>query len=1170
MNSKQKLEEELYNINDYSDIELYEILDLINPSDRELEAKILFFIKKYEDIGNNSSLKIMKFFEDIYNHFFDNDDDFQENKIDDTIINKSIIENYQDMKTEVADLMENEITNENTITPTIPATPATPATPNPSGVIFTSNLEYAKDPLNPILKQTTTRIVSIDSQYREDKSSLTTDFTFELSEVLRDVVSMKLYSFQIPYTWYTIGKSFGCNFFYLKGITDGINNGNHDIQISLDPGNYTPNELAIGVRNSIKNAQSTYTDISFGRTDINYNSNTSLSTMTIEIINLYNENSYYLNFPYFTSPYKINDYRNDSIPAFLGFETSDYNTNSVKSEYILPLLTDPSKNPITTNTHDMMNQYIIDNNINNYFTIIKYIGPDEYDINKSIIDMSFNVYFSLPAPGKYSRNALLSDISNSIHNCIYLDNTSIIGSSITRKNIDPRNGIPYNPTPVNSKNNSYFELKIKPKRLTTNNINNSKIAIQFPYEDPTSIYNIWTGSSSCFCFKNTFNELNNIYSEVPLIPEPQIFTIDDKVQIYLSCVVPGFDLSINDISINIPANINPINNITFIPYSNLESYVNAINIGIKNSDALNNYCLNTNSIAGGTKAYIDDNGLFNIYLDIEKNFNESTYYMDLSNSILNSYGIQITDASNNTLITDLTQKYSTFVNVGGFSVNADTVLAEFFPDPNQKNGNQNDTKFILIFGESKYYTDYVYFESDVNNIFNNFIDPMSGRTIFAGTNLSHVTTSTGYEVTMTIKINKRLVAKNYSINFIDKNIKYNSWQSYLFIDNSMFNKVYDFDKAFSNSTYYIIYNNNGNQILSIDAINEITISGINPIIYSYLNIQKGINNIIKFIAYEDGVANSMGTNDLIIDMLKGTNRNNLAVTANDIISIINTEFNNSSFFKGSMISSYYDSNNNQFLKIRMNVNRIYTAVDYNLVFYDEFSFVRCFVGSSSVQNTTWDSTIGWILGFRNYTIYSLSDYVSSNNIATIIGDTGVCTNLYNYFLLCLDDYNQNHLNDGLITITNKDTSIPLPSYANVSNLVCDPATGQLTYNTQITTDYNKLTANQIYALSTIINNKSNTKATGKSVSTKSYGNGPYAKDVIAILPMKVAGLSNGVSYMEYGGTLQNQGRSYFGPVNIRKMAVSLLSDRGNKVDLNNANWSFSLIVETLNKLKPSK
>ena len=33
-------QENVYNINKYTDTELYNILDLINPSDRELEAKI--------------------------------------------------------------------------------------------------------------------------------------------------------------------------------------------------------------------------------------------------------------------------------------------------------------------------------------------------------------------------------------------------------------------------------------------------------------------------------------------------------------------------------------------------------------------------------------------------------------------------------------------------------------------------------------------------------------------------------------------------------------------------------------------------------------------------------------------------------------------------------------------------------------------------------------------------------------------------------------------------------------------------------------------------------------------------------------------------------------------------------------------------------------------------
>ena len=72
----------LYNINDYSDKELYEILDLNNPSDRELEAKILMMIHKYEQSEAKSSKKLVEFFESIYNHFFDDSEDEDEEEDD--------------------------------------------------------------------------------------------------------------------------------------------------------------------------------------------------------------------------------------------------------------------------------------------------------------------------------------------------------------------------------------------------------------------------------------------------------------------------------------------------------------------------------------------------------------------------------------------------------------------------------------------------------------------------------------------------------------------------------------------------------------------------------------------------------------------------------------------------------------------------------------------------------------------------------------------------------------------------------------------------------------------------------------------------------------------------------------------------------------------------------
>ena len=66
-----------------------------------------------------------------------------------------------------------------------------------------------------------------------------------------------------------------------------------------------------------------------------------------------------------------------------------------------------------------------------------------------------------------------------------------------------------------------------------------------------------------------------------------------------------------------------------------------------------------------------------------------------------------------------------------------------------------------------------------------------------------------------------------------------------------------------------------------------------------------------------------------------------------------------------------------------------------------------------------------------------------------------------------------------------------------------------------------------------------------------------------MIPLKVSGLSQGEVFTEYGGTLQNQERGYFGPVNINRMHIKLINDRGDVVDLNGANWSIQLVCEQL-------
>jgi hypothetical protein len=213
-----------------------------------------------------------------------------------------------------------------------------------------------------------------------------------------------------------------------------------------------------------------------------------------------------------------------------------------------------------------------------------------------------------------------------------------------------------------------------------------------------------------------------------------------------------------------------------------------------------------------------------------------------------------------------------------------------------------------------------------------------------------------------------------------------------------------------------------------------------------------------------------------------------------------------------------------------------------------------------------------MLGYRTNTIYNLSNYNSAPGPIQLTGDTSITTNLYNYFVICLDDFTNNHFSNGLVTIDKKNVNIDLPSYVNKSNFICDPVTGKLSYNTTSVTDYNNLTQNQIYAVTETYNSKNsiNKVNINNSQIVNPYSSGPYIQDVFAVVPLRLAGLANGSYFVDNGGSLQNQQRLYFGPVNLFKFSIQLLDDRGHVVNLNNSNWSFTILCDVLYKPTPSK
>jgi hypothetical protein len=1329
----------LYNVSDYTDAELYNILDLVNPTDRELEAKILMQIHKYENIGTKSAQKLARFFDDIYNHFFETDEHEDVDALD--------AEEYAN----IIETFDGTITNSNkpsqaaagndpsgprrvnraaqsTIDANIADSAVAPdptkskptasnnmmsmsdkSAPETQTVGYTQNLAYTKGKLNPILQQTTKRIISIDSQYRSDKRTMSTSFTFNLSEPLKDVVSLKLYSVQIPYTWYTIGKAYGNNFFYIKGRTSGIDSGSgiHDIEVSIAPGNYSPAELIGAVNNSIAYLKKSRTDISLGNTSFSYNYNTSLTTANIDLKNGYNQSSYVINFD------------TNAIPNYLGFIQSVYSIRTLRSRF---------------DTYDISSQFNVTQN-NNYFTI------KLYEDNFTTLKSSFNIVIDT---GAYTRLALINKVKTTLSTSTSLTNTDCsISSGGTYIDLTLQPSRFTNAITINTKTQivfydfQYYNVDFTNTIFTnqsqdiSGNIGNAingnipliinptlidesgqiiippkqllcKIKTKFYNGNSTISYNneeVFHEIKSAFNSATTYNNLPTLYSDLAtaftsyeyagikifadttitnngilslsVVADTRIWTnlhgIDGTVNIR-SCF--GFEREINNMNetnSELPATeqsgdytiytepfvyftpnnaiyrdgLNGINDLSFsIPKSSetgsykMNDYINVINQSIRDYDLSHNNVFNspastytfdnTTAYPSGTYAYLQ-NDIFQMHVGISKIFDESMYSVDLAGSIFDNIHVNRFTPSN--LLNNLSLTYQTFTDSANIDIDANTIVFTLKPKLNDPpiNGNENEPNVVIKLGDiSGGYLDSTYtlpssrqFDDIINGyiqpLFAKYTDPLSNVKILENSVINATTSTNGFNISLKVDIKKTLLAKNYRISFNDATAYNVTWNANLKISTELLNNNYidTSNNNTFNSTYRIYDNsknlfyinanqvdtsgnildssgnildnngkiltvNNGIQTLSgrvmytVIPNGNVKISGISTIprlIPIDINV---LNNTFSFKAVDDGVATSTGKNDVTITIPTGKYfRDTLINAINAQIRATSTGFTNITGTEFSIVNQY----NNYYTSIVTNLKREYTTSDYNLVFYDKFSFATCTVGSSSVQNTTWDTTIGWIMGFREYTTYDMSapgtiedtvvDAVNGN-VITIIGDTGLSTNLYNYFLICLDDFNQNHLNDGLVTITNVDTSIPLPSYASRTDFVCDPATGQKIYNVS-----SGLTERQIYAAQAAANSRTINESIGSSISANSYGSGPFVSDVFGIIPMKVSGLANGGSYVEFGGTLQNQERSYFGPVNIHRMSVRLVTDRGNLVDLNKANWSFSLVCEQLNKLDPT-
>jgi len=263
------------------------------------------------------------------------------------------------------------------------------------------------------------------------------------------------------------------------------------------------------------------------------------------------------------------------------------------------------------------------------------------------------------------------------------------------------------------------------------------------------------------------------------------------------------------------------------------------------------------------------------------------------------------------------------------------------------------------------------------------------------------------------------------------------------------------------------------------------------------------------------------------------------------------------------------------------------TTETSILFYDFTGEFQCNNNCYSKTNNYFNNTLGWLMGYR---VPYLSVDLSGNTAPAILDLNGP-----KYLILAIDDYNQNHVNNTLVSISQFSNTLKMPSYyspdlpytcippnqnsTNLQQLIAgvteqsifdfqnsNPLNGLLIagkYNQEYTSTQvvlpsapRTLTQAQIYTINQISANSNNL--------TNYLSKAPTSADILGVLPIKTStGVPTGTLLVDFSGSLQDNTRTYFGPVNIDRLAIKLLDDKGNVLNLNGNDWCVTLVCECL-------
>ncbi len=283
-----------------------------------------------------------------------------------------------------------------------------------------------------------------------------------------------------------------------------------------------------------------------------------------------------------------------------------------------------------------------------------------------------------------------------------------------------------------------------------------------------------------------------------------------------------------------------------------------------------------------------------------------------------------------------------------------------------------------------------------------------------------------------------------------------------------------------------------------------------------------------------------------------------------INSTIVTYFTNSTTFQS------------QFQEIVNNLNSLITF-SYNTLtgktsmkIRNCFKYIKFFDLNVATGQSKVSFNLGYFLGFRKlfknsqtatgyYLVETQGEGAIDNEVIVdsvdpslnVIISTGI-VDIQNpkYLILSIDDYNQNRLNQNVVTASEgTDNTMPLR--------LLNKCNANDVNNLQIPSNPRTKSLALMYA------HNERVVETINEVRRQASKNIPAAiPDIFAMIPIEME-RNLGSLISNRGMSTQINIRKYFGPVNINRFRIRLFDEKGNSVNLNNSDYSFTVGIERL-------